>query len=228
LSGKADDWKIQKQFFKNSNRKWSWLCPFLFLYTYHQFHKDKQHLLFGVEMGHFEEHQRQRLAFFGVLNRVWSGGGFYGRAGLHVLLSVVQQSIEKIGICFTEFSSITDKSLSEALIFSSIWRQIVHWITSSVHENCKLRTWGEHVVYTNCFCFDIQKNLCTQHVFSPCYELGIFMYWTGNSMNNLLSYCGLVDTKIRASYIEFLEDRPEGEDVWGNCLYIKELHLWDR
>ena len=65
------------------------------VYTYHQFHKDKQHLPFGVEMGHFEEHQRQLLAFFGVLNRVWLGGGFCGRAGLHELLSVVQQSIEK-------------------------------------------------------------------------------------------------------------------------------------
>ena len=30
-------------------------------------------------------------------------------------------------------------------------------------------------------------------------ELAIFMYWTGNSMNNLLSYCGLVDAKISAS-----------------------------
>ena len=30
-------------------------------------------------------------------------------------------------------------------------------------------------------------------------ELGIFMYWTCNSMNNLSSYCGLVDAKIRAS-----------------------------
>ena len=25
------------------------------------------------------------------------------------------------------------------------------------------------------------------------------MYWTRKSMNNLLSYCGLVDTRIRAS-----------------------------
>ena len=25
------------------------------------------------------------------------------------------------------------------------------------------------------------------------------MYWTGNSMNNLLSYCGLVDVGISAS-----------------------------
>ena len=33
----------------------------------------------------------------------------------------------------------------------------------------------------------------------PRFELGIFMYWTCNSMNNLWSYCGLVDAKIRAS-----------------------------
>ena len=32
-----------------------------------------------------------------------------------------------------------------------------------------------------------------------CSELGIFMYRTCNSMNNLSSYCGLVDAKIRAS-----------------------------
>ena len=30
-------------------------------------------------------------------------------------------------------------------------------------------------------------------------ELGIFMYSTGNSMNNLSSYCGLVNARIRAS-----------------------------
>jgi hypothetical protein len=33
----------------------------------------------------------------------------------------------------------------------------------------------------------------------PRFELGIFMYWTCNSMNNLWSYFGLVDSKIRAS-----------------------------
>ena len=30
-------------------------------------------------------------------------------------------------------------------------------------------------------------------------EYGENMYWTYNSMNNLSSYCGLVDAKIRAS-----------------------------
>ena len=39
---------------------------------------------------------------------------------------------------------------------------------------------------------------CTHHVL-PRFELGIYMYCTYNSMNNLSSYCGLVDAKIRAS-----------------------------
>ena len=45
---------------------------------------------------------------------------------------------------------------------------------------------------------NVGNNFCTQHVL-PRFELGIFMYWTCNSMNNLLSYCGLVDAKIRPS-----------------------------
>ena len=40
---------------------------------------------------------------------------------------------------------------------------------------------------------------CSPHA---CSELGIVMYWSGNSMNNLLSYYGLVDAKIRASNID--------------------------
>ena len=36
-------------------------------------------------------------------------------------------------------------------------------------------------------------------MYTTCSELGIFMYLTGDSMDNLLSYCGLVDAKIRAS-----------------------------
>ena len=44
------------------------------------------------------------------------------------------------------------------------------------------------------------RTICVQNMF---WELGNFMYWTGsNSMNNLLSYCGLVDAKIRASDID--------------------------
>ena len=33
---------------------------------------------------------------------------------------------------------------------------------------------------------------------SKCSELAVFLYWTGKSINNLLSYCGLVDARISA------------------------------
>ena len=46
---------------------------------------------------------------------------------------------------------------------------------------------------------ECQKKNSVHNIFSPCSELGIFMYWTCNSMNNLSSYCGLADAKIRAS-----------------------------
>ena len=75
-----------------------------------------------------------------------------------------------------------------------VWQNIVHWITSSVHENCKLKTWGEHAVYTSCS--ECQNKNKKQFVYKTCSELGIFMYWTRNSMNNLSSYYGLVDTRI--------------------------------
>ena len=77
----------------------------------------------------------------------------------------------------------------------------VHWITGSVHKNCKLRTCSEHVEYVHKFVLNVKTkiNLCTQHVVWSCSELVIFMYWTRNSMNNLSSYYGLVDAKIRAS-----------------------------
>ena len=44
-----------------------------------------------------------------------------------------------------------------------------------------------------------QKTICVHNMFSPCSELVVFMYWTGKSMNNLLSYCGLVDVRINVS-----------------------------
>ena len=38
-----------------------------------------------------------------------------------------------------------------------------------------------------------------QFMYTTCSELVVFMYWTGKSMSNLLSYCGLVVAKISAS-----------------------------
>ena len=36
-------------------------------------------------------------------------------------------------------------------------------------------------------------------MYTTCSELVVFMYGTGKSMDNLLSYFGLVDARIRAS-----------------------------
>ena len=36
-------------------------------------------------------------------------------------------------------------------------------------------------------------------MYTTCSELVVFMYRTGKSMNNLLTYCGIVDARIRAS-----------------------------
>ena len=58
-------------------------------------------------------------------------------------------------------------------------------------------TTSEHVVYTNCFLFFFWHS--EQFMYITCSELVIFMYWTGKSMNNLLSNCGLVDPRINTS-----------------------------
>ena len=70
---------------------------------------------------------------------------------------------------------LTGKSLSEALLFAEP---------------------GENMLCTK-IVLNIRNNFCTNVL--PRFELWIFMYWTCNSMNNLSSYCGLVDAKTRAS-----------------------------
>ena len=60
---------------------------------------------------------------------------------------------------------------------------------------------AEHVENMLCtkIVLNVRNNFCIQHVLHrPRFELVIFMYWTCDSMNNLSSYCGLVDAKIRA------------------------------
>ena len=46
---------------------------------------------------------------------------------------------------------------------------------------------------------NVKMKTKNQFMYTTCSELVVFMYRTGKSMNNLLSYCGLVDAKIRAS-----------------------------
>ena len=116
----------------------------------------------------------------------------------------------------------TGKSFSEVLILASTNPQYdkrlsielpVQYmkIPSLKHGENMRRTWGEHVVYKNCFLFLFWHS--EQFMYTTCSELVVFMYWTGKSMNNLLSYCGLVDARISASekdlpvstFLSFLE-----------------------
>ena len=57
--------------------------------------------------------------------------------------------------------------------------------------------------------FDVTcRTICVHNMFWQCFVPGIFMYWTGKSIDNLLSYCGLVDARIRSISIKNSPFRP--------------------
>ena len=89
----------------------------------------------------------------------------------------------------------TGKSLSETLILGSIYPQCDKTLFIDLPVKYMKTTSSEHVVHINCSECQNKK----QFVYTTSSEFGIFMYWTRNSMNNLSSYCGLVDTRISAS-----------------------------
>ena len=84
----------------------------------------------------------------------------------------------------------TGKSVSEALIFELVNPQYNKRLFIESPEKYKPRTFCVQKLFFR-FCFDIQNNICTQHVLN--------LYFWGDSMNNLSSYCGLTDSKMRAS-----------------------------
>ena len=53
-------------------------------------------------------------------------------------------------------------------------------------------------------------------MYTTCSELGIFMNWTCNSMNNRLLYCGLVDARISASEKDLPVCIPKNQTVEWN------------
>ena len=92
----------------------------------------------------------------------------------------------------------TDKSLSEEFLLASTNPQYDNRLFIDLPVQYMKTTSSEHGENILCsqiaFCFDIQNNLCTQHELSlqfSCTEL--------NLINNLLSYCGLVDARISTS-----------------------------
>ena len=67
-------------------------------------------------------------------------------------------------VCFIKIR--TGKSLSKALILGSTNPQYDKRLFIDLQVQYIKTISSEHDVYTNCFCFDIQNNLCTQHVLS--------------------------------------------------------------
>ena len=117
------------------------------------------------------------------------------------IISYINESPKNFDFFFGLISAVcTDKSLSEALIFASTNTQYDDRLFIELRVQYMKIPSSEHVVYTNCFVFVLTlRTIYVHNMFSTCCEVEIFMYWTRDSMNNLLSYCGLVDTKIRAS-----------------------------
>ena len=100
----------------------------------------------------------------------WQNSSFEEKVDLDTIVLSSSDVYSNKGV--QKLNSGTGKSLSEALLFSE-------------H--------GENIL-----CTEIVSGIQKIFVF-PRFELGILMYWTCNSMNNLSSHCGLVDGKIRAS-----------------------------
>ena len=86
----------------------------------------------------------------------------------------------------------TGKSVSEALILDSVNPQYDNWLLIDLRLQYEKNPSSEHAVYKNCF--EYQNRNKKQFMYTTCSEPVVFMYWTGKSMNNLLSYCGLVDS----------------------------------
>ena len=93
-------------------------------------------------------------------------------------------------------SLYTGKSFSEALILASTNPQYDRRLFIELRVSTwKLQAQNMLCTYINWFLFWHSE----QFMYTICTELVVFMYWTRNSMNNLLSYCGLVDARISAS-----------------------------
>ena len=86
-------------------------------------------------------------------------------------------------------------NLCQKLLF---FHQLTHNMTTNCSLNYKFSKWklqARTFCVHELFWMSKQKTICEHNMFLACN----FMYWTRNTMNNLSTYCGLVDEKIRAS-----------------------------
>ena len=78
--------------------------------------------------------------------------------------------------------------MSEALILESVNPQYDETLFIEFPETYKFRTCCVQILF---WMSKRKQNFSTQHVLN--------LYFLGNSMNNLLSYCGLTNARMRAS-----------------------------
>ena len=126
---------------------------------------------------------------------------------------MIKAKVWKISFILMTVSStmrLVQVNLCQKYLFS---HQLTHNMTQDCSSIYKFNTWkqqAQNMRRTCCaqklfFVFVLTfKTICVHNLFSPCSDLVVFMYWTGKSMNNLLSYCGLVDVRINASDKDFL------------------------
>ena len=81
------------------------------------------------------------------------------------------------------------KSISEALILESVNPKYDKRLFIEFPEKYKFTTCCVQILFR--MSKQKQNNFCAQHV--------VNLYFSGNSMNNLLSYCGLTDARMKAS-----------------------------
>ena len=122
-------------------------------------------------------------------------------------------------------AAVTGKYLSEALILASTNPQYDKrlFIELRAHENSKLRTFCVHKL----FWMSKQKTKNKQFMYTICSELAIFMYWTCNSMNNLLSYCGLVNARINASEKDLPVQEQSGSALPTILRMLSDSKSWN-
>ena len=94
----------------------------------------------------------------------------------------IQKSLVQVNLC--------QKSL--------FLHQLNHNITTDCSMNYEFSTWklqGQNMLCTQIVFVLTSRTIYVHNMFWP----WIFMYWTRRSMNNVSSYCGLIDGKIKAS-----------------------------
>ena len=98
-------------------------------------------------------------------------------------------------VSFMKKVTYTGKSFSEALILAPVNPQCNERLLIEFQEKYKFKTYCVQTLLCTTIVLNVKtktKNyFCTQHVLK--------MYFSGNSMNNLWSYCGLTDARMRAS-----------------------------